>query len=221
MAAGQSQRMAGLDKIFANVMDSPLIAYAVDALESSLSVNAIVLVLPSDRVEAGWDLARQRGWRKLVSVCAGGERRQDSVRHGLEHLGPCDWVVIHDGARPCLEPDLVDRGLKAARETGAAVAALPMKDTIKVVSPAGVVESTPDRQTLWGVQTPQVFRYELLKAAHREWTETVTDDAAMVEALGHKVKVYMGSPINLKVTTPEDLYAIEGFLRARVALQRP
>ena len=135
---------------------------------------------------------------------------------GLEHFldGRNPWIVVHDGARPCFGPDILERGLDAARETGAAVAAVPSKDTIKIVSPSHLVESTPLRDTLWMVQTPQVFRYDLLIQAHRTCEKTVTDDASMVESLGHKVKVFMGSYSNIKVTTPEDLAVAEIFLRA-------
>ena len=212
--------MGGLDKIFATVLDTPLVAYSIEALEAAPSVDQIVLVLSADKVDTGRSLVQRRGWRKVAAVCSGGVRRQDSVRRGLESLTPCDWVVVHDGARPCLEPELVRRGLEAARETGAAVAAVPAKDTIKVVSPTGVVQSTLDRESLWAVQTPQVFLYDMLVSAHRRCEGTVTDDASMLESLGHQVKVYMGSYANLKVTTPEDLSLVEGFLRARSGDQK-
>ena len=134
---------------------------------------------------------------------------------GIQALEPCDWVVVHDGARPCLDHATLERGLISAEETGAAVAGVPVKDTIKAVSPQQVVLDTPDRQGLWAAQTPQIFRYELLLEAHQRCAETMTDDAAMVESLGHTVKMFLGSYENLKVTTPEDLAVAEVFLRAR------
>ena len=208
--------MAGTDKIFTPLLGLPLIAHTVEALEAIPRVGEVVLVLTSHNVGLGQALAKERGWRKVASVCSGGARRQDSVRLGLERLPECPWVAVHDGARPCIEPELFERGIEAARETGAAVAAVPAQDTIKVVSPQGLVESTPPRDTLWMVQTPQIFRYELLHQAHRACQETLTDDAAMVESLGHRVKVYMGSYSNLKVTTPEDLVLAEALLMRRL-----
>ena len=160
--------MAGIDKIFTPLLGIPLITHSVESFEAHPMVGAVVLVLPPDNVAQGQSLARQRGWQKLAAVCPGGPRRQDSVRLGIERLTPLPWVAVHDGARPCAGPDMLERGVEAARETGAAVAAVPAKDTIKVVSSDGLVMDTPPRDGLWMVQTPQVFRYELLLQAHRE-----------------------------------------------------
>ena len=214
LGAGLSERMGGVDKIFTLIRGVPLIAHSIDTLDACGIVNEIVLVCHPDNLKHGQDLARQRGWQHVSSVCAGGERRQDSVRLGLSQLAPCQWVVVHDGARPCIDAEMVQQGLEAARETGAAIAAVPAVDTIKVVSPDRVVQSTLDRRTLWMVQTPQVFRYDILMEAHRQTVANVTDDAAMVESTGHRVKVYMGSYSNLKVTTPEDLHIVERALQA-------
>jgi 2-C-methyl-D-erythritol 4-phosphate cytidylyltransferase len=122
--------------------------------------------------------------------------------------------MVHDGARPCLDQALLERGLAAARETGAAAAGMPVKDTIKTVSASHLVTGTPPRESLWAAQTPQIFRYELLRQAHGHCTETMTDDAAMVESLGHPVKMFPGYYENLKVTTPGDLVFIESFLES-------
>ena len=214
VAAGGGTRMAGVDKVFAPILGVPLIAHTVEAFEASPLVRSVVLTLPGDKLEQGRALARERRWRKVTSVSSGGARRQDSVRLGLWHL-PGDhrrWVAVHDGARPCLEPDVLERGLDAVKQTGAAVAAVPAKDTIKVVSELGEVEATPARHKLWTVQTPQVFEYDLLIRAHHCCQEIVTDDAAMVEQLGHPVRVFMGSYTNLKVTTTEDIPVAELFL---------
>ena len=216
VAAGDSQRMSGVDKIFAPILGLPLIVHTVDPLEASPLVSEVVLVLSGANMEMGMAVVRERGWSKVTSVCEGGARRQDSVRLGLERLSPCQWVAVHDGARPCVDADLLQRGLDAAQETGMAVAAVPAKDTVKVVSSVGLVEGTPTRDSLWMVQTPQVCRYDMLLRAHRICQETVTDDAAMVESLGHEVKVFMGSYSNLKVTTPEDLAMAELLLKGRL-----
>ena len=216
VAAGQSSRMTGVDKIFATVAQLPLLAHSVMALESSPLVHQTVLVLSAARVEEGQALALQQDWRKVTAVCAGGQRRQDSVRMGLERLDGCQWVVVHDGARPCLTAGLVAQGLEAAQETGAAVAAMPSPDTIKLVSEDGAVESTPDRSRLWAAQTPQTFRYDLLMAAHQRLQGDFTDDSAMVETMGGRVKVHLGSYKNLKVTTTEHLSIVEQWLTTGV-----
>jgi 2-C-methyl-D-erythritol 4-phosphate cytidylyltransferase len=208
--------MGGVDKIFAMLLGLPLIAFTLDQLESFPPVTEVALVLSPDSQERGWELVRRRGYHKVQRICPGGARRQDSVRRGLESLSPCQWVIVHDGARPCLDQPILRRGLAAAAESGAAVAGMPAKDTIKVVSPHNFVVSTPDRATLWTAQTPQVFRYDLLCEAHRRCTQPVTDDAAMVESLGHPVKMFLGSYENLKVTTSEDLALAEAILRSRM-----
>ena len=216
VAAGESRRMAGADKIFTPILGLPLIAHTVEAFEACPLVSELVLVLSPGKVVLGQSLAKQRGWRKVISVCQGGPRRQDSVRLGLEQLPPFPWVIVHDGARPCVRPELLERGVRAAQDGVAAVAAVLAKDTIKVVSPLGIVEATLPRDGLWMAQTPQVFRRDLLLEAHRACQETVTDDAAMVEGLGHRVKVFTGDYSNLKVTTPEDLAVAEVILKARL-----
>ena len=215
VAAGSSSRMAGVDKIFAPVLDRPLVCFALDQLEAFPPVTEIVLVLDSGSLTQGRELVDARGYRKVTHVCPGGKRRQDSVRSGLDALTPCDWVIVHDGARPCLDLPMLERGLAAVQEAEAAVAGVPVKDTIKVVSDQGAVVDTPDRKSLWAAQTPQIFRYDLLRDAHDRCIEDVTDDAMMVESLGHSVKMFLGSYENLKVTTPEDLILAEAFLKQR------
>jgi len=215
VAAGTSSRMGGVDKIFAPVLDRPLVCFALDQLEAFSPVTEIVLVLDSGSLTQGRELVDARGYRKVTHVCPGGKRRQDSVRSGLDALTPCDWVIVHDGARPCLDLPMLERGLAAVQEAGAAVAGVPVKDTIKVVSDQGAVVDTPDRKSLWAAQTPQIFRYDLLRDAHDRCIEDVTDDAMMVESLGHSVKMFLGSYENLKVTTPEDLILAEAFLKQR------
>ncbi len=214
-AAGKSSRMGGLDKIFTPVLGQPLLSYALAQLETFPAVTRVAVVLDEGSVEQGDELVRRREFRKVVKVCPGGARRQDSVRLGMEALGSCDLVVVHDGARPCLDHCMLARGLEAAREWGAAVAGVPVKDTIKVATPQGLVLDTPPRETLWAAQTPQVFRYSLLWDAHQRCRGEFTDDASMLESLGHSVKMFLGSYQNLKVTTPEDLAVAEAFLAAR------
>ena len=215
VAAGKSLRMSGLDKIFAPVLGLPLIAYVLDQFENFPPVAEVALVLDETSLEHGNELVRQRGYRKVCHLCCGGDQRQDSVRAGLEALTQCDWVIIHDGARPCLDRSILERGMDAVQESEAAVAGVPVKDTIKVVSAQDLVVDTPAREQLWAAQTPQIFRYDLLLDAHQKCDRPVTDDAAMVESMGHPVKMFLGSYENLKVTTPEDLAIAEAFLRSR------
>ncbi|HLA19598.1 MAG TPA: 2-C-methyl-D-erythritol 4-phosphate cytidylyltransferase [Dehalococcoidia bacterium] len=214
VAAGGSIRMAGADKLFAPLGGVPLLVRALRAFQDSPLVDRIVLVLSAGNLERGRALADACGVDKLTAACEGGPRRQDSVRLGLEALGPCEWVLVHDGARPLVSAELIERGLAAARETGAAVPAVPLADTVKLAAADGTVERTLDRSHLWAAQTPQVFRYDLLLPTHREVTADVTDDAAMLEALGLPVKLFEGSAANIKVTTPEDLRLAEALLAA-------
>jgi len=212
VAAGRSTRMAGLDKQFTLVADRPLLAHTIAVFEASPLISEYILVLNEDNLMRGRALAYEMGWRKLKKAVSGGARRQDSVWAGLQAFesDKPDWVLIHDGARPFVTPEILENGLTAARAYGAAVAAVPVKDTIKLVlaDGSGLVESTPPRERLWSIQTPQIFRYSEIFEAHREAIARnldVTDDAMMLEELGRPVRVYQASYTNLKVTTPEDL----------------
>jgi 2-C-methyl-D-erythritol 4-phosphate cytidylyltransferase len=214
-AAGSSRRMDGIDKIFVRLAGKPLIWHVLQVFEDCSVVDQVVVVLGEASVQRGVKLVEDSGFSKVTAVCAGGQRRQDSVAEGLGRLESCDWVVIHDGARPCLTVELVEQGLKEARQTGAAIAAVPLKETVKIVNADGVIGSTPRRESLRAAQTPQVFRFDLIAGAYRNVTEEVTDDASLVETLGHEVRVYMGLYDNIKVTTPEDLALAETILRMR------
>lgn len=212
VAAGKSQRMGGVDKVLALLGGKPVLARVVDVFQKCNSIDQIVVVLNEQNLEPGEQLVAKPGWSK-VSVCLGGERRQDSVLAGLSQLNSCGWVVIHDGARPLVTADLIEDGLAAAQETGAAVAAVPVTDTIKVAGDDRLVQETPPRQKLWAVQTPQVFRFDIIVEAYRQAKDEVTDDATLVEQLGYRVKLYMGSYDNIKVTNINDLALAEVLLR--------
>ena len=212
VAAGRSSRMGGADKTFAEIHGAPLIIHTLRRVAGSPAVGRIALVVAGDAVQRAGALVSEYGIDKIAAVCAGGERRQDSVYAGLLALGDCQWVAVHDGARPCITADVLVRGLEAAQRWSAAVAAVPVKDTIKVVGQDGVIAGTPERSTLWAAQTPQVFEYGLLMRAHESASRDYTDDAAMVEALGHAVRVFLGDYENLKVTTPEDLVFVSQLL---------
>jgi 2-C-methyl-D-erythritol 4-phosphate cytidylyltransferase len=211
-AAGRSERMGGRDKLFAVVGGKPLLAHTLIAFDACRGVDRVVLVLSPENIERGRELVAEAGFGKVAAVCQGGERRQDSVCNGLEALASCQWVVVHDGARPLVTAGLIERGLEAAKETGAAIAALPIADTVKEVEPPGLIGRTLSRGQLWAAQTPQVFRYNILREAHQRAQGDATDDAALVEKAGYRVKVFEGSSRNIKVTTAADLAIVEALL---------
>ena len=206
--------MSGIDKVFATLGEHPLIYWHLRAAQDCRANDRIVVLLSARNVERGSSIVRQYGFSKVTDVCAGGERRQDSVRIGLGRLAGCEWVIIQDAARPFLDAALIEQGLAAARETGAALAAVPVKDTIKVAHADLTVADTPDRTSLWAAQTPQVFRFDIIARAYRLESEA-TDDASLVERLGYQVKLYPGSYDNIKVTTPQDLELAELILKRR------
>lgn len=205
VAAGSSERMGGVDKVFALLGGKPILARVVDAFEACQPVHQIVIVVSKQNLERCRQLVAEQAWTKVTEVCPGGRRRQDSVAAGLSQLKNCDWVVIHDCARPLVTADLIERGLVEARETGAAIAAVPVTDTIKLARDGRFVQQTPPRQNLWVAQTPQVFRFDIITEAYQQAKGEVTDDASLVEQSGYKVKLYMGAYDNIKVTTPDDL----------------
>lgn len=205
VAAGQSQRMGGVDKVFAPIDGKPVLARVLDTFQNCRLIDQIVVVFNSRNMQKGRQMIDGNGWTKITDVCLGGARRQDSVAAGLDKLVDCRWAVIHDGARPLVTEELISQGIEAAEETGAAVAAVPVTDTIKVAGADHIVQGTPPRHNLWAVQTPQIFRYRVITEAYRRAAEyEVTDDARPVEQLGYSVKLYMGSYDNIKITTPED-----------------
>jgi 2-C-methyl-D-erythritol 4-phosphate cytidylyltransferase len=208
VGAGRGERIGDRDKVFLALDGRPLLAYSVAAFNASRPIQFIALVLAEHQLDRGRALVDEWRWRKVVAVCAGGERRQDSVRAGLAALPPCDLVAVHDAARPLVTTDLIRRGVEAATATGAAIAAVPVKDTIKRVGSDGLIVETPPREALWMAQTPQVARRDALERAYAFADErglATTDEAGLLEAAGFPVAVYAGSYDNLKVTTPEDL----------------
>ena len=211
VAAGSSTRMGGGDKQFADLHGQPVLGYSLKVFAGCKHVARIALVLSPDNLERGRRYVSEAGLDELVVCVQGGERRQDSARIGLETLkfsAPrSEFIAVHDGARPFVDESMIERGLASARITGAAVAAVPVKDTIKASGPDRVVTKTLDRSGLWAIQTPQVFRTEVLSAAYESVTADVTDDASMVELAGRKVAVFDGHSENIKITTPDDLLA--------------
>ncbi len=207
--------MDGIDKTLMDILGQPLLTYSLAAFEAAPSIESVVLVLRSSSIESGKALVEAHGFRKVRSIQAGGERRQDSVRNGVECLDDQEWVVAHDGARPCIEPDLIERGIDEAIRWGSAVAAVPVTDTIKVRGCDGQVEASLDRDKLWAAQTPQVFPLRRLRDAFNRVAAAVTDEAALMEQAGYPAHLYFGSYSNIKVTTREDAAIVEALLKQR------
>ena len=210
VAAGSASRMGGIDKVMADLGGEPMILRTVRAFQNCDAIASIVIVTREDLIQPIAGLCRDM--KKVVAVVAGGGSRQESVHLGLNALPKgTKLAAVHDGARPLISWQIIDRVVRAANTYGAAAPAIPVKDTIKVVS-GGLVKETPDRATLQAVQTPQVFDFDLLRGALKK-AETdgasVTDDCSAVERTGMKIKIVEGDERNLKVTTPMDLKIAE------------
>ena len=213
-AAGSSSRMGGRDKLAEPLDGIPVILRTLAAVEAVPEIREIVVVTREDRVEEYRRLLGQCS--RLRAVVPGGSTRQESVRNGARALSPdCTLAAIHDGARPLVTPEVFARCIEAARSCGAATAAVPVKDTIKLADEAGRVLDTPDRSRLWAVQTPQIFdRERYLRAAEEAERRglSCTDDCQLFEAMGWEVQLVMGDYRNLKLTTPEDFLAAGAYL---------
>ena len=205
VAAGEFASKGGFDRIFANLAGKPVLAHSIAAFETCPAVDEIVLVANQASLSRCWNLAKEQGWTKLTKIIPGGARRQDSVAAGLQEVGECELVLIHDGSRPLVSADLIVGCLDCARKYGAAVLAVPTRDTVKMVNAELMVRATPDRSTLWLAQTPQCFRKDMIIQAYRDAFGDVSDDSVLVERQNHPVKVCMGAYSNIKINTPEDL----------------
>jgi len=212
VAAGASTRM-GSDKVWADLAGRPVLAYSLDAFTRSGVVDRLVVVAPAERHEAITALPCSLP----VMTVVGGARRQDSVAAGINAAPDAAFYLVHDGARPLVTPALITRTLEAARGGGAALPGVALVDTIRRVTPDGALGGVIDRETLRAVQTPQAFAGDLLRRAHADVREDVTDDAAMVERLGLHVALVDGDPANIKITTPSDLAVAQALLAERRA----
>ena len=218
VAAGRSERMGSLDKMFAPLAGRPLLAWTLAAFKKCDAIDGIVVVASTDSVSRVRGLVAEWRFDKVTAVVTGGATRQQSVRAGIEAASDAAIVAVHDGARPLVTPEIIARGVALARETGAALCAVPARDTVKdVEGDPPVVAATPDRARAWLAQTPQVFDRQLLLDAHARAEADATDDSALVEAMGHRVRVYEGDYANIQLTPPEDLIVAEALLRARLA----
>ncbi|MDD6208197.1 MAG: 2-C-methyl-D-erythritol 4-phosphate cytidylyltransferase [Clostridiales bacterium] len=220
LAAGQGKRMkSSQPKQFLMLGDKPLLYYALQAFEQSDRIGEIVLVAGEEYLSyCQENIIEKYHFQKVSHIIAGGQERYDSVYQGLSVLSDVDYVFIHDGARPFVSGQLIERGYQTVLSKKACIAAVRVKDTIKVADSAGKVQETPDRSSLWQVQTPQIFSYPLIKNAYDSLQETdkqgITDDAMVVEQMADcPVFVFEGDYRNIKITTPEDLEIGEVFVK--------
>lgn len=216
-AAGSGTRMgAPGGKLLLPLCGQPLLSFTLLSLASSQSVDKIVIVTREEDILPLFDLAKSLELDVPVTVVRGGATRAESVLSGLNEATDADWVLVHDGARCLITPEEIDRVAAAAKTRGAAAIGVRVKDTIKVCDSSGKILNTPDRSTLWAVQTPQAFSAPLLREAFSKLTDfNVTDDCAVCERAGIPVYMVEGSYENIKITTPDDLLVAEGFLKQR------
>ncbi len=220
-AAGRGLRMGGqIPKQFLALGGQPIVVHSLRVLNAAPSVREIILAVPeAERDFCLREIVASHGFKKVRQVIAGGAERQDSVRHGLDAMdAKAELVLVHDAVRPFVTTAMIDRVVARAAEVGAAILAIPMRDTVKQVDADGLIEATVDRGRLWLAQTPQAFRTSLLREAHQKALvegKRATDDAQLVEWLGHKVAIVEGSTENIKITRSEDLGIGEAILAAR------
>jgi len=221
VAAGVGRRMnAKISKPFIPIFGKPIIAYTLEKFEQCKFIERIYLVVNRKEKDLYLkDIILKYNFTKIQELVEGGKTRQDSVYNGLKALdADTDIVVIHDGARPLIEEKLIQDSIEAAQKYGAAILAIPVKDTIKKSKKYMFINGTLDREKIWRAQTPQSFKYDIILSAYKKayqdklWT---TDDAAIVERYGHKVKMIIGSEENIKITTPFDIIIAENFLKRK------
>ena len=213
IAAGGTGKRMGRPKQFLPLAGRAVVEWTIEAFRKVKNVEQIIMVVSGEDLERAKDLG--------TTVVEGGEERGDSVKNGLKAVSPdCDLVIIHDGARPLITADIIEKAIKEAKEQDAVVVGVPVKDTIKKVERGTlIVERSLEREELWQAQTPQVFKYDIITRAYAK-KKAATDDAKLVEDLGIKVKMVMGSYENIKITTPEDLIVAEAILRSRNVLSK-
>jgi 2-C-methyl-D-erythritol 4-phosphate cytidylyltransferase len=220
-AAGTGRRMGSdRNKLLLKVRSLTIIAWTLLAAEAASQISWIGIISQPNDWQDFKEIFARLNLSKPVELIPGGETRQASVYNGLQALpAAAKQVLIHDGARCLATPDLLDTCANAIRHCSGLIAAVPVKDTIKVVGEDGIIQSTPDRRQLWAAQTPQGFDVQLLKQCHEEGISQgweVTDDAALFEMCGYKVQIVQGEETNLKVTTPQDLAIAEFILKNRL-----
>jgi len=217
VAAGSSQRCKGEDKLFYQIDGKSVLAYTIEAFENSELISEIIIVTREDKFEQVGAVCKRGDYKKVTKIMGGGSTRTDSVINGVFAVsGKAKLVAIHDGARPCVDTKLIDRTILKAAKCNAAAPAVKISPTVKMVQ-GGVINETVDRESLYEIQTPQIFRAEIIKAALTNVVKksiTVTDDCQAAEIIGAAVHIVEGSPSNIKITNPEDLIFAEAILRS-------
>ena len=220
LAAGQGKRMhSKIQKQFLEIEGKPVLYYSLHCFQESPLIRDIILVTGEEMISyCEQEIVKKYGFSKVRKVTAGGKERYDSVYAGLLCCQDTDYVYIHDGARPFITEEMVQRGYEAVKRNNACVMGMPSKDTVKLADSSGYVKETPDRKIVWNIQTPQIFSYDLIRGAYESIRKKdmtgVTDDAMVVEQeTGTKILLVEGSYQNIKITTPEDLAIAEAFLR--------
>jgi 2-C-methyl-D-erythritol 4-phosphate cytidylyltransferase len=216
VAGGSSQRM-GFDKLFAVIAGEPVIAHAIRSFERAKSVSEIIMVARQQRHDEIKRIATDAGFKRIRAIVPGGERRQDSVRAGLDCIDrDAQYVAVHDAARPLVTPEQIERTFEQCRLHGAATLAQPVNDTLKRADAHLSVLESVDRQLLYAMQTPQIFERKLIEDAYRAvYAEnlSVTDEVSAVERLGRKVALVLNDNFNFKITYPRDLPVADFILR--------
>ena len=216
LAAGKSERMGnGTDKAFLSLVNKPVVAWSLLAFERCPDIDRIILVVRKDQQLASKAVVKMFGISKIQAIVPGGQKRQESVQAGLAACeGDTRTVVVHDGARPCVTPEMISSVIKMLKRSPAATVGRRMTDTVKLVEKATVVSETEDRSKLWVVQTPQAFQFRVLRDAYRKLGEAeVTDDCQAVELAGGEVRIVETLAPNIKITTVEDLQIVGAFLK--------
>ena len=225
LAAGSGKRMGGsVKKQFMLLKEKPLLYYPMKVFEESFIDEIVVVCSPDDEDFIRDEIINKYGFKKVSKMVPGGRERYDSVLCGLNTIDECDYVFIHDGARPMIDNETLKRGFDAVRKYDACVIGVPSKDTVKIADEDNKVLSTPRRDLVWNIQTPQIFRFSLIKEAYKdvvgradEYAKkgiSITDDAMVLELFNdHDIRLVEGSYRNIKVTTPEDIVLAEAFLK--------
>lgn len=214
VAAGRGKRMGtSINKQFLTINNKPILYYSLNTFSNCDLIDGIILVCAEDEIEyCKKEVVEKYKIDKVLKIVVGGEERQDSVYNGLKAIKDCETVLIHDGARPFVTEKIIEDGIKYAKTYGACACGVIPKDTVKIKDKEGFSYDTPDRNNLFIVQTPQIFKYDLIFKCHQKLSLTdkkVTDDTMVSEYYGNKVYLYNGSYDNIKITTSEDLYIAE------------
>lgn len=218
LAGGSGKRMnASVHKQYLLIKEKPILYYSLKAFEDS-AVDEIVLVVGAGEIDyCRQEIVEKYGLKKIKSIVTGGKERYHSVFEGLKAVQNADYVLIHDGARPFVDDEIIRRTISSVNEYQACVVGMPVKDTIKIADEKQYAKETPERKYVWMVQTPQAFSYHLIYDAYEKMLQNenaaITDDAMVLESMtSHKVRLIEGSYRNIKITTPEDLLIAEAYL---------